>query len=188
MREDPVRNDEGNNSSSSLLPHQTFYFGQSPAQPRPGATPPATTAVGKVKHNEALSQPFRHQPRHDPRKSSSNTLPKSNAVPKHNENEPRIVIVKSRAEDSDYLSMNNNQPSVRNLNSAGVRPKERDQAEINREFQTELLRTKAKLSKVQVQRSAYLGDSQDTPPPLLKKGCPIGETFPSIPGHAGGGA
>merc|ERR1719309_1681958 len=40
-------------------------------------------------------------------------------------------------------------------------PRERDQEEINKEFQNELLRAKSKLSKVNVQKSVYLGDSID---------------------------
>ena len=159
-----------------MLPNQTFYFGQSPPKykhPAPPTGPP--TAIGKVKHNEALSQPFRQHPRHDQRKSSSNTLPKQNYVPKSNENDPKIVIVNSQPADDD-VTMNNNQTSTRNLNSSSkLPPKERDQEEVNRQFQSELMRAKAKLSKVGGQKSTYLSDGpgQDTPPappppPLVK--------------------
>ena len=150
-----------------MLPSQTFYFGQSPPKykhPAPPAAPP--TAIGKVKHNEALSQPFRQHPRHDQRKSS-NTLPKLNSVPKPNENDPKIVIVSGRQAADNDVTLNNNQTSMRNLNSSSkLPPKERDQEEVNREFMSELMRAKAKLSKVGGQKSTYIGDSpgQDTPP------------------------
>ena len=75
--------------------------------------------------------------------------------------------------------MNNNQSSMRNLNTSSKLPaKERDQEEVNREFQSELMRAKAKLSKVGGQKSTYLGSvsSQDTPPapppPVLPPGPP----------------
>lgn len=144
---------------------QTFYFGQTPPKYKSeGDTPSLTTAVGKVRNNEALSQPFRQHPRHDPRKSSSGSLSKSNNPPKLIENEPKIVIVKNRNNDGkdNMAGMNNNVASVKNLNGAKLPPKEREQEEINREFQNELLKAKSKLMKVQ--KSTYLGDSQDTPP------------------------
>lgn len=180
-REEPRERSDYHPSSEStgVLPNQTFYFGQSPPKykhPAPPTAPP--TAIGKVKHNEALSQPFRLHPRHDQRKSSSNTLPKQNSVPKTNENDPKIVIVSSQPADND-VTMNNNQTSTRNLNSSSkLPPKERDQEEVNREFQSELMRAKAKLSKVGGQKSTYIGDvpSQDTPPappaPVMPPGPP----------------
>ena len=132
-----------------MLPSQTFYFGQSPPKYKHLAPPSAPpTAIGKVKHNEALSQPFRQHPRHDQRKSS-NTLPKLNSVPKPNENDPKIVIVSGRQAADNDVTLNNNQTSMRNLNSSSkLPPKERDQEEVNREFMSELMRAKAKLSKV----------------------------------------
>ena len=181
-REEPrERSDQHPSSQSySVLPSQTFYFGQSPPKykhPAPPAAPP--TAIGKVRHNEALSQPFRQHPRHDQRKSSSNTLPKTNSVPKSKENDPKIVIVSNRSAADHEVTMNNNQSSMRNLNTSSKLPaKERDQEEVNREFQSELMRAKAKLSKVGGQKSTYLGSvsSQDTPPapppPVLPPGPP----------------
>lgn len=145
---------------------QTFYFGQTPPKYKSeGDTPSLTTAVGKVRNNEALSQPFRQHPRHEPRKSSSGTLTKSNNPPKLNDKEPRIVILKNRNNDGkdNVAGMNNNVASVKNLNGAKLPPKEREQEEINREFQNELLKAKSKLMKVQ--KSTYLGDSVDNPPP-----------------------
>ena len=135
-----------------------FYFGMSPADVPEEEMPSLRTAVGKVKDNEALSQPFRQQPRHIQSKNTRNTT-KSNAVPnpqstqlqinlKSGVNQDKIVIVKSSDSGSSKSSNNNNvsyNQNFENKFASKLPPKERQQEEMNREFQDELLKAKSKL-------------------------------------------
>merc|ERR1711992_27982 len=81
-----------------------FYFGQAPPSVRQESS--SATAVGKVRNNETLSQPFRQTPRHQPRKSSSS---KSNSVPKPDvSNSDKIVIVETSTSNNNNNSSSNN--------------------------------------------------------------------------------
>jgi len=179
VREFSDRNDY-HSSESNMLPDQTFYFGQTPPKYKLEDTPSLTTAVGKVRNNEALSQPFRQHPRHEPRKTS-NTLPKHNStVPNLQETGAKVIVVKNLNNDNLTMNNNNNSVSVKNK----MPPRERDQEEINKEFQNELLRAKSKLSKVNVQKSVYLGDSMDgtsIPPAPVPPPGPPGPPGPPPP-------
>jgi len=136
-----------------------FYFGMSPADVPEEEMPSLRTAVGKVKDNEALSQPFRQQPRHIQSKNTRNTT-KSNTVQnlqstqlqinlKSGVNQDKIVIVKSSDSVSSKSSNNNNNVTHNqngdNRNVSKLPPKERQQEEMNRAFQDELLKAKSKL-------------------------------------------
>merc|ERR1712012_373672 len=169
MREDQFG---GNfNNDEAELPSQTFYFGQTPPKYKGEDTPSLVTAIGKVRNNEATSQPYRLHPRHGPRKSSKQHQSSSSVVP----SEPKIVIVNNSnsSKTSDANNNNNSGVVVKNRNMK-IPPKERDQEEVNREFQSELLRAKAKLSRVH--NSTYLGDSQEAPSP------PSPPPAPAMPG------
>jgi len=131
----------------------------SPADVPEEEMPSLRTAVGKVKDNEALSQPFRQQPRHIQSKNTRNTT-KSNTVQnlqstqlqinlKSGVNQDKIVIVKSSDSVSSKSSNNNNNVTHNqngdNRNVSKLPPKERQQEEMNRAFQDELLKAKSKL-------------------------------------------
>jgi len=152
-----------------------FYFGQSPPSLRQEISA-ATTAVGKVRNNEALSQPFRHHPRHQPRKSSSS---KSNSVPKPDvSHSDKIVIVEASSSNNNNNNNNNNNSKAFNQNKsqAKIPMKEKNQDEVNREFQRELLSAKSKL------KSTYLGDSVDRDHGGIVEGRPPPPPPPVLPG------
>jgi len=150
-----------------------FYFGMSPANLSGEDMPSLRTAIGKVKDNEALSQPFRQQPRHIESKNTRNSH-KLDVVPnpqgsqlqinlKSSGSEDKIVIVKNN-DSASSKSNNNNNFVTHNLNSeerytAKLPPKEKPQEEINREFQNELLKAKSKLKMSG--RSETISQSQD---------------------------
>ena len=143
------------------LPPPLFYFGQCPPSLSQESSPtiPAssTTAVGKVRNNETLSQPFRQHPRHQPRKSSSGTSSKSNSVPNPGvSNSDKIVIVQTSSNNNNNNNNNNNKAFNQNKSQAKIPMKEKNQDEVNREFQRELLSAKSRL------KSTYLGDSQES--------------------------
>ena len=149
-----------------------FYFGQCPPSLREDRAPPTSTAVGKVRNNEALSQPFRHQPRHEPRKSSS-TSSKSKSVPNQvASNSDKIVILKSTSNNNNN---NNNQAFNQNKSQANIPMKEKNQDEVNREFQKKLLSAKSKL------KSTYLGDSGEREEARRVEGQPPPPPPPVLP-------
>ena len=163
-----------------------FYFGQCPPSLREERSPviPATTtttAVGKVKNNETLSQPFRQHPRHQPRKSSSGSS-KSTSVPNPVvSNSDKIVIVQNSSNNNNSSSSNNNNNNNnkafnQNKSQAKIPMKEKNQDEVNREFQRELLSAKSKL------KSTYLGDSVEQDPVLSVEGRPPPPPPPVLPG------
>ena len=142
------------------LPPPLFYFGQCPpslSQESPAIPASSTTAVGKVRNNETLSQPFRQHPRHQPRKSSSGTSSKSNSVPNPGvSNSDKIVIVQTSSNNNNNNNNNNSKAFNQNKSQAKIPMKEKNQDEVNREFQRELLSAKSRL------KSTYLGDSQES--------------------------
>jgi len=150
-----VNKDVHDNGNINRSNPPAFYFGMSPADFPGEDMPSLRTAVGKVKDNEALSQPFRQQPRHIQSKNTRNTT-KSSIVPnpqstqlqinlKSGGNQDKIVIVKSSDSVSSNTSNNNNN-TVQNQNTAlKLPPKEKQQEEVNRAFQDELLKAKSKL-------------------------------------------
>ena len=149
-----------------------FYFGMSPANLSGEDMPSLRTAIGKVKDNEALSQPFRQQPRHIESKNTRNSHkldvpnPQGSQLQinfKSSGSEDKIVIVKNN-DSASSKSNNNNNFVTHNLNSeerytAKLPPKEKPQEEINREFQNELLKAKSKLKMSG--RSETISQSQD---------------------------
>ena len=184
---DPARKDQrvsgGTNQSkdTNVMP-PLFYFGQSPPSLRQGASPASsTTAVGKVRNNETLSQPFRQQPRHQPRKSGSGSS-KSNSVPKPGvSNSDKIVIVETISSNNNKNNNNNNNNDInkafnQNQSQAKIPMKEKNQDEVNREFQRELLSAKSKL------KSTYLGDSVDQDQAGIVEGRPPPPPPPVLPG------
>ena len=106
------------------------------------------TAIRKVKDNETLSIPFRQQPRHAPSKSAQK-LVKSDAQQNEQIPQPgneKVVILKNTGTDSVNSSNNNIQNGFSiTQKSAKIPPRDRNQEEINREFQAELLKAKSKL-------------------------------------------
>eukprot|EP00092_Neocalanus_flemingeri_P105704 GFUD01135516.1.p1 GENE.GFUD01135516.1~~GFUD01135516.1.p1 ORF type:complete len:1838 (+),score=444.40 GFUD01135516.1:529-6042(+) len=181
-----------------------FYFGMINAEVPEDEMPSLRTAVGKVKDNEALSQPFRQQPRHIQSKNTRNTS-KSNPVPnpqstqinlKSGVNQDKIVIVKSSDSGSSKSSNNNNNvtqnQNIENRFASKIPPKERQQEEINRAFQDELLKAKSKLKisgkseslsqSYSAPRSPKENDGSPPPPPppvlpntLVRKTPPVRE-------------
>ena len=155
-----------------------FYFGQSPPSLRQESSS-ASTAVGKVRNNETLSQPFRQHPRHQPRKSSSS---KSNSVPKPDvNNSDKIVIVETSTSNNNSniinnSNNNNNKAFNQNKSQAKIPMKEKNQDEVNREFQKKLLSAKSKL------KSTYLGDSVDRDQVGIVEGRPPPPPPPVLPG------
>jgi len=166
----------------------------SPANSSAEDMPSLRTAIGKVKDNEALSQPFRQQPRHIESKNTRNSH-KSNVVPnlqgshlqinlKSSGSEDKIVIVK-KDDSANSKSNNNNNSLTHNLNpedryTAKLPPKEKPQEEVNREFQNELLKAKSKLKMSG--RSETISQSQDgTKFSKDSDGCPPPPPPPVLP-------
>ena len=154
-----------------------FYFGQCPPSLRQELATPSSTAVGKVRNNEALSQPFRHQPRHEPRKSSSSSS-KSKSVPNPAVNSSDKIVILHSTSNNNNNNNNNNQALNQNKSKANIPMKEKKQEEVNREFQKKLLQAKSKL------KSTYLGDSvesQTAPPAGGGEGQPPPPPPPVLP-------
>ena len=87
-----------------------FYFGLTPREYSDSQPASLSTAVGKVRHNETLSQPFRHQPRHELRNKQSNKVPSKLSQP----SEPDIVIV-NRVKSNINNNNNNNKNNKNNM-------------------------------------------------------------------------
>ena len=179
-RKDTLESGGTNQSKDTNVMPPLFYFGQSPpslSQERSSSS----TAVGKVRNNETLSQPFRHQPRHQPRKSSSGSS-KSNSVPKPGvSNSDKIVIVETTSSNNNINNNinnnnNNNKSFNQNKSQAKIPMKEKNQDEVNREFQRELLSAKSKL------KSTYLGDSLERDQVGSVEGRPPPPPPPVLPG------
>ena len=121
--------------------------------------PSLPTAIGKVRDNEALSQPFRTAPRHRTKTEPKETkgakevliVPVSKPVSKQ-----RVVVAQN---------MNNNSPTMTSLNPVGkarLRPlpsQEQPQEELSRAFQEQLAKAKLKL------RSSGPSEEGAPPPP-----------------------
>merc|ERR1719357_1721717 len=181
----PRKEDSVKTVSKDAKEHETqnrsnppaFYFGMSPANLSGEDLPSLRTAIGKVKDNEALSQPFRQQPRHIESKNTRNSH-KSNVVPNQQGSQLQINLKSSGSEDKIVIVKNNDNSVTHNLNSedrytAKLPPKERPQEEVNREFQNELLKAKSKLkvsggSKTNSQSqdgTKFSKDNDGSPPP-----------------------
>ena len=147
-------------------PRKPFYFGMSP--PDKDLLPSLPTAVGKVRDNEALSQPFRTAPRH---------RSKEKEVKEPGVREVLIVPVnKSVINNSEVISNNNNNTlAVTNQNFTARKvsafrplpPKEPPQEELNKVFQEQLARSKGKLRVSRPPDEEEEGAPPPPPPPVM---------------------
>ena len=146
---------------------QPFYFGMSP--PDKEEMPSLPTAVGKVHHNETLSQPFRTAPRHRKKENKeSGGVREVKIVPVKQQpttvDKTEIVIENNNINFSS--KSNNNNSSVANMNTVrksasrmAVPPREQAQDELSRAFQSQLAAAKLKL------RTSGPGEEEEGAPP-----------------------
>ena len=187
---------EGEGSAS----RQPFYFGMSP--PDKEEMPSLPTAVGKVHHNETLSQPFRTAPRHRKKENKeSDVVREVKIVPVKQQqqqqpttvNKKEIVIENNNINFSNKSNNNNNNSSVvTNMNPVRKSasrvverqaPKEQPaQDELSRAFQSQLAAAKLKL-----RTSGPAGGEEEEgappppPPPVLPPVAPVKAPSPPAP-------
>ena len=170
---------------------QPFYFGMSP--PDKEEMPSLPTAVGKVHHNETLSQPFRTAPRHRKKeKKESEGVREVKIVPVKQQQQPTTVNKTEIVIENNNINFsnksNNNNSSVANMNtvrksaSRAVErpPKEQAQDELSRAFQSQLAAAKLKL------RTSGPGEEEEgapppPPPPILPPVAPVKAPSPPAP-------
>merc|ERR1719382_1435097 len=171
---------------------QPFYFGMSP--PDKEEMPSLPTAVGKVHHNETLSQPFRTAPRHRKKENKeSGGVREVKIVPavKQQQQPPTTVSKTEIVIENNNINFssksNNNNSSVANMNTVrksasrvAVPPREQAQDELSRAFQSQLAAAKLKL------RTSAPGEEEEgapppPPPPVLPPVAPVKAPSPPAP-------
>jgi len=152
--------------------------------------PSLPTAVGKVRDNETLSQPFRTQPRHRVSKDREVlivpvTQPTNIQSNNFNNNNNNNIVNNnniSTETDSNPVRKSSNRSSV-------LPPKEPAQEEVNRAFQEQLSKAKLKLRSSGGVPTDFVGPSEDgapppPPPPVLPNPPPGRTAQPQIlPGN-----
>merc|ERR550517_1443802 len=168
---------------------QPFYFGMSP--PDKEEMPSLPTAVGKVHHNETLSQPFRTAPRHRKKENKeSEGVREVKIVPVKQQQQPTTVNKTEIVIENNNINISNksNNNNVANMNTVrksasrvvGRPPKEQAQDELSRAFQSQLAAAKLKL------RTSGPGEEEEgapppPPPPILPPVAPVKAPSPPAP-------
>ena len=171
---------------------QPFYFGMSP--PDKEEMPSLPTAVGKVHHNETLSQPFRTAPRHRKKENKeSEGVREVKIVPvKQQQQQPttvnkrEIVIENNNINFSNKSNNNNNVANMNTVRKSASRvverpPNEQAQDELSRAFQSQLAAAKLKLRTSGPGGEEEEGAPPPPPPPVLPPVAPVKAPSPPAP-------
>ena len=156
--------------------------------------PSLPTAVGKVHHNETLSQPFRTAPRHRKKENKeSSGVREVKIVPAVKQqqqpatvNKTEIVIENNNINFSNKSNNNNN--IVANMNTVrksasrvAVPQREQAQDELSRAFQSQLAAAKLKLRTSGPGGEEEEGAPPPPPPPVLPPLAPVKAPSPPAP-------
>jgi len=137
-----------------------FYFGMSP--PDKEEVPARPTAVGKVRDNEALSQPFRTKPRHRVKgEGRDGEVREVLIVPVTNNGNNNSVTMENKNQSTPVILTSGHKVSPRPT----LPPKEPAQEELNKAFQEKLSKARLRLRSSSRSEERRDDDEEGTPPP-----------------------